>query len=347
MKILHILDERWDSGLTAYGLALASALQSLGHRVHVAALPGRPAYEESGRRGLPVRPVGSALAFRRWVGREKFDVLNAHTGSGHFLGWLGALGRSAALIRTRGDARPLELARRHALVYRRTDAVIAASRSIGAQYKAAGADLAAKVRVVHPGLDVPPFAPEPAGPLRFALVGRLDPIKGQVYFLEAVAHLKESLTDQEFILAGEEKNTTVSGLKAYAEKCGVSRWVRFAGRVPDAGAFMASCHVGVICSIGSEAVSRACLEWMSRGRPVVATAVGCLPELVDTGDNGFLVPTHSPKSLADVFLGLIKNPDFRRDMGRRAHAAALSRFSLDRFARETERVYLEALARRR
>lgn len=346
MKILHILDERWDSALTAYALTLAHAQSARGHAVWVAAKPGFYADREARRRGLSVLPLSSLLGLRWFVGRRKIDVVNAHTGSGHTMALWATAGRPAALVRTRGDARPVRKGFGQSWLLNRTDAVIAASRAIAGQYRSLHPSLESRLQVVYPGMEAVPEAPEPAGPLRFAMVARLDPIKGQTYFIEAVAGIREHLTDEEFIITGEPKNTTVGGLQRFAEKCGVSRWLRFAGRQEDIALFMGSCHAGVICSIGSEALSRVCLEWMAAGRPVIASAVGCLPELVSTGETGFLVPSHSPKALSDCLLGMIKNASFRRDMGLNARRAAEKRFGLDRFASETDDVYFDALMRR-
>lgn len=346
MRILHILDERWDSAITAYGLTLAEAQAARGHAVWVAVKPGLYADREARKRGLTVHPLNSFIGFRWFVGRKKFDVVNAHTGSGHTLALWGVAGRPTALVRTRGDARPVDKRMGQKGLLERTGAVIAASRSIAAQYRAQFPFLEGRLHTIYPGLVLRPASPEPAGPLRLAIVGRLDPIKGQTYFLEALSLIKDALTDQEFLIVGEPKNTTVGGLQRMADKCGVGHWVKFLGRQPDILSFMATCHAGVICSIGSEALSRVCMEWMSAGRPVIATAVGCLPELVATGQTGFLIPSHSPKTLADCVLGMIKNQSFRREMGENARRAAETRFGIDRFVAETDNVYFDALMRR-
>jgi glycosyltransferase involved in cell wall biosynthesis len=280
------------------------------------------------------------------VRRRGVEVVNAHTGSGHAWAWWGTAGRRAALVRTRGDARAVSRNPGHAWLFRRTDAVVGASGCIAAQYQAAFPEAADRVWTVYPGSDVPEPAPEPAGPVRIALLGRLDPVKGQSYFLEAVEQLRPVLKDEEFIVAGEQKNTPLEELKRAADKLHVSRWVRFVGRQESAASFMASCHAGVVASVGSEALSRACLEWMAAGRPVVATAVGCLPELVQSGENGFLVPPRSPGALASCFRGLLEQPELRREMGRKARERARKDFSLERMAQETEKVYESALRRR-
>jgi glycosyltransferase involved in cell wall biosynthesis len=135
-------------------------------------------------------------------------------------------------------------------------------------------------------------------------------------------------------------------LRQQVEKHRLCRWVQFLGRQKDILEFMGTCHAGVIASVGSEAVSRVCLEWMSRGRPVAATAVGCLPEWVREGETGFLVPPQNPETMAERLVQLIQNPILRQNMGRRAHAAAQAQFSLPVFAERMEAVYQQALKRR-
>lgn len=347
MKILHILDERWDSALTAYGLFLAEAQKKDGQDVVVAARPGRFAFESAKIKSIPTVPLSNPAVFRSWVGRAGIDVLNAHTGAGHALGWLSVLGRPIALVRTRGEARRIRRNVLHAPLYHRTDAVIAASTQIAEQYLSAFPSVKSSLWVVYPGLDVKSFEPEPPGRLRLALVARLDPVKGQFVFLEALSLIKDHLKDEEFLITGEEKNTRVKDIYDRVESLGLEHWVHISGRQPDAGAFMRSCHSGVIASVGSEALSRVCLEWMAAGRPVVASAVGCLPELVSTGENGFLVPPNSPDVLSKAILKLIRDGDLRRKLGKRAHEMAVERFSVNRFVRETQIIYKRAVDARR
>src|SRR5438045_1121472 len=89
MRILQILDVRWDSGIMRYGLSLASALKERGHDVRVWALPGKAPYAEAEKLGLPVRPCDRPfwrfLELRKELQREPPDVVNAHSGNGHSL----------------------------------------------------------------------------------------------------------------------------------------------------------------------------------------------------------------------------------------------------------------------
>jgi hypothetical protein len=169
VKILHILDEPWDSGLTSYGLAAARALKGRGHDVWVAARPGLAAARQAGEMGFPLLSWGSALALRRRAGTIGFDVVNAHTGRGHSLGFFITRFRPTALVRTRGEARRLVPRPGQGFLFRQTDAVIAASKTLGEVYAARFPFLMDKLSVVYPGVEMPPVTPEPPGPLRLVM----------------------------------------------------------------------------------------------------------------------------------------------------------------------------------
>jgi glycosyltransferase involved in cell wall biosynthesis len=131
--------------------------------------------------------------------------------------------------------------------------------------------------------------------MRVGVLGRLDPVKGQAFFIEAVGLMKDHLNERNLLDCRGREKYGPTRIGTSGGSLGVERWVRFLGRVPDAGAFMNDCHVGVIASVESEAVSRAALEWLARGRPLVATDVGALPEMVLNGDNGFWFPHGTPR----------------------------------------------------
>jgi glycosyltransferase involved in cell wall biosynthesis len=106
---------------------------------------------------------------------------------------------------------------------------------------------------------------------------------------------------------------------------------------------LARCRVGVVASVGSEAVSRAALEWMAAGRPVVASRVGCLPDLVIEGETGFLVPPANPRALAQALARFLQEPGLAERMGAAGRRRFDEKFSLGRFADETESLYAQVL----
>jgi glycosyltransferase involved in cell wall biosynthesis len=128
-------------------------------------------------------------------------------------------------------------------------------------------------------------------------------------------------------------------LQNQATVLGISHAVRFLGFQESAEAFMKSCAIGVIASIGSEEISRACLEWFAVGRPVVGTLVGSIPELIEPDETGFLVAPNDSAALAHAILTLLRAPHQKEVMGRKAHQQALSKYSASRQKEQLLAVY--------
>ena len=125
---------------------------------------------------------------------------------------------------------------------------------------------------------------------------------------------------------------------------GLEGIVEFPGRVEDKWAFLASCRVGVVASIGSEAVSRATLEWMALGRPVVASRVGGIPDMVEEGVTGLLVEPGDSAALANALNTILKDAELAQRLGRAGRARWEQAFGLAAFYEKTQTVYNEATA---
>ena len=87
------------------------------------------------------------------------------------------------------------------------------------------------------------------------------------------------------------------------------------------------------------------MEAMEAGRPILATAVGGVPELIDHGVNGLLVPPDDPKALAAAILRLEGDPALRKRLADEARLRAAEQFTAERFAAETGALYEKVLAR--
>jgi glycosyltransferase involved in cell wall biosynthesis len=118
----------------------------------------------------------------------------------------------------------------------------------------------------------------------------------------------------------------------------------FTGRRDDISAVTADLSVAVLPSL-REAQGISILEAMARCRPVVASAVGGIPEVITSGVDGLLVPPASPADLADAIVSLARSPELRERLGRAGRATVVERFSIDAQVRRTEEVYDEELLR--
>jgi len=347
MKILQMVDVPWDSGLAHYALALAQGLQKKGHQVFVSAIPGEKPWHKAHRLGLKTIPLVSLKGLRplrRFLRDHHIDLINAHTGSTHSLAVAAALGQKIAVVRTRSDARAVKRRPGSRFLYKHTQRAIAAADYIRDSFLRELKLPPRKVVTVYQGIPVEafPVEPFPKTPV-IGIVARLDPVKGHRYLIEAMPMLLASYPDLRLRIVGQEENIKMRELSAIAARLRVSHHVDFLGYQSNVGKVMSECSIGAVSSLGSEAVSRVALEWMACGRPVVATKVGCLPEIVLPKVTGYLVESKDAPALAVALAKLLHDPAKALAMGQEAQRQARERFAMGLFIDKTLEVYKAAL----
>jgi len=179
-----------------------------------------------------------------------------------------------------------------------------------------------------------------------AYVGRVDiNHKGLDTLIKAIPMVLKKVREARFIIAGPDWGDMES-LKKTASKLNVMERVTFTGSVPRKEKIKIYA-MAKLCVFPSniEPFGIAILEAMSSGKPIVATNVGGIPELIKNGWTGILVPPRNPRALADAVSYLLLNPDEATKMGERARAVARN-YSWDNVVDKILRVY-EALASHR
>jgi glycosyltransferase involved in cell wall biosynthesis len=173
------------------------------------------------------------------------------------------------------------------------------------------------------------------------VVGRLIPIKGHDVLLRALAVAREQLPDLTLELAGD--GPLEPELRASVTRLGLDDAVAFLGRVALAGPVFERAEVVVVPSFG-EGFGLVALEAMERGRPVVASDVGGLPEIVDDGRTGVLVPSGDADALAEAIVSVAGDRARAALMGAAGRDRALEEFSQERCTDRIEAIYGAALA---
>ena len=214
----------------------------------------------------------------------------------------------------------------------------------------------AKVRVVPNGVDLARLGQHrPRAEVRrelglsettpvVGLVARLDHWgKGHKEFLSALATLKDRYPIEALIIGGGRREGEVEQLAA---DLGLAGRVHFLGQRPDVPDLLAALDIFVLPS-HSEGVSLALLEAMGMGLPVIATAVGGLPEVVRHEKNGLLIPARDPEALAQALARLLAEPDLAGKLGENARKDVAENFSLERLGREINEIYAELSGSRR
>jgi glycosyltransferase involved in cell wall biosynthesis len=181
----------------------------------------------------------------------------------------------------------------------------------------------------------------PVGPV-IGTIARLDPQKGLPHFLDMAEHVLATVPRATFCIAGEGPQR--SDLEAIIRDKGLTDRVLLLGHQTDAARCLAAMDIFVLPSV-YEPFGLVLAEAMAMRKPVVATSVGGIPEVVADGVTGMLVPSGDGAALADAVLGYLADPTLARRHGRAGRARAEEHFSMERVMREMEGLYDEMLSR--
>lgn len=173
--------------------------------------------------------------------------------------------------------------------------------------------------------------------VRVAFIGRLSPVKGVDVLLQALAMLKED-TNPPITLQIMGVGDEAVNLKRQAEELGVADQVAFMGYCPDAAARLAECDI--FCLPSREDMGPlVCVEAMAQAKPIVSTLVGGIPEMVQDGKTGLLVPPGDATALAKAIARLAQDALLRQTMGAAGRQRYENLYTQESMARSTYKVY--------
>jgi glycosyltransferase involved in cell wall biosynthesis len=206
---------------------------------------------------------------------------------------------------------------------------------------------------IHYGLPFDHAAPPRPGAVRrefklpaeapiIGIVGRLTEQKGHRTLLHAFARLLDEHPAARLLVVGEGELRP--DLQTLARELNIAGRVIFTGYRDDASRLMADFDVLAVPSLW-EGFGLVLLEAMDAARPVVASRVSAIPEIVLDGETGLLVPPGDAQALASALGQLLDDPTLAAEMGRRGRERLRSHFSVERMVDETERVYRGLLER--
>ena len=312
--------------------------------------------------GVPVEVIDEAddeLAIRElsaWLRREEIDLVHSHMYRAEVVGTRAAVAAGTPVIMATVHSSRVRAPSDVSLLASLTpsmDRLIVPSESIQRKVVAEGR-VGARFAVIPNGVDLSRFASPaprcafrrefgvPSHALLLGVVARLEPEKGHQFLLDAMPIILRGAPDTWLAIVGE--GSSLAALRAQASSLGVAERVVFTGRREDVSALTADLTVAVLPSV-REAQGISILEAMARRVPVVASAVGGIPEVVTSGVDGLLVPPADPAALAEAVLRLLRDEALRRRIGEAGYATVRDRFSIDAQVRRIEAVYNEELTR--
>ena len=322
-----------------------------------------------------ITALGDAVAVARLVSlirRERPHVIHTHTAKA------GAVGRMAALL-AGGSPRPIVVHTFHGHVLRgyfgpvrttafrllerwlarASDALVAVSPQVRDDLVALGVAPAEKFAVLRLGIEVGErVAAADNGSIRkearktlglrdgrfvVGWIGRMTAVKRTEDVLLGLRALRERGVDAVLCMVGDGPGR--GEVERQAHELGLARYCLYLGYQEDVAPWLAAMDAFVLPS-GNEGTPASAIEALAAGKPVVATRVGGVPDVVREGETGFLVDPGDVEALGDRLARLAHDPELRERMGRAGRRQMPSRYAVDRLVDDVDRLYRSLLEAR-
>jgi glycosyltransferase involved in cell wall biosynthesis len=310
---------------------------------------------------LKPQDLQAVIKLYRLIREQKPHIVNTHTAKAGFLGRIAAnMARVPVIIHTYhghvlhgyyGRVKNDVLRRMERALGHLTDCIIAVDPQVKrdlVDYRVAPPE---KIVVVPYGLHLEPylacethrgeFRRELGLPIEAKLVGivgRIFPIKNHRLFLDAATLVAQREPGARFVIVGD--GTLRPEMEDHAHRMGIADRVIFTGWRQDLPRVYADLDLLAVTS-NNEGTPFSAIEAMAAGCPVVATRVGGLPDLIQEGQTGYLVPPGDARAVAEAMLGLLHAPETAHHMGQAARARVRDYYAVHRLIRDTEQLYLK------
>ncbi|MBM3277977.1 MAG: glycosyltransferase family 4 protein [Candidatus Handelsmanbacteria bacterium] len=374
-RILQLVTRLAVRGVPRHVLDLSEGLRHRGHQVEIVAGQSEPGegelWEEARQRGIPttflpalrrpLSPAADAAAFAglwRHLARTRPQLVHTHISKAGVLGRLAArlAGVPVVLHTYHGQVEEVEgrgpqgrlLRAAEALAASCSDALIAVSADTAAGLQALGVGRAGQYRLIRNGIDLERFAPQatPPAPVTgsplLGSVASLTPEKGLELLIAALPSLAAMHPLLRLCIVGE--GPLRPALEAQIRALGLEGRVDLAGNTPDVRPYLRAFDL-VVTPSRREGQGRVLMEALALGRPVLAARVGGIPELIEHGQQGWLVPPEDPEALGQGAAHLLANPGLCAALAQRGRQRALREFGLDTMIAQVEALYAELLGR--
>ena len=362
LKIAQVNLEPDYGGAERHVQMLAHGLQTQGHDVTLICHPNGRLRQEAERARIRTLTLhtGSQLApsaplrLASQLRRERPDVLHLHTSKDYLCGAIaGRLANVPVVVLTRHMLLPLKPLMR--CVYARVDAVVCLTQGLAAllQSQQLPAD---KLHLMYGAIDLAPFTtPISAESVRqtrqdwnacpeevlMGCIGRLVEGKGQDVLLEAAARCRARRLPLRLILVGSGPQKTA--LQMLARQLGLSAYVHFADFQEDIPRILAALDIVAVPSTVEELLPLVILEALAARRPVVASQVGGVSEIIADNSVGLLVPPGNVEALANALCCLASDADLRQKLGNSGANRVQTCFALPRLLQDTQNLYSQLL----
>ncbi|MBN2284808.1 MAG: glycosyltransferase [Tissierellales bacterium] len=356
MTVMFIIDLLGPFGGAERSLnLLARGLIGHGHRIIICCLKGGESYRKLEQEGFYVENLNIDKLYNadglralsrliKLVRQERVSAIMTYHESSDFFGILISMLTRTPIISNRRDM-GFKLKLKHIWLYRLInrffDGIVAVSYAVKEAVLKTQWAKTSNVVVIHNGVDLSSSSdgasictPDKAvydECLNVCCLANIRQIKGHKYLIKAAKLAVERFPNVRFHFIGcyDMDDAYFKDIQKQIQTLQIQDTINFIGEIRhvDVSTMFAAIDISVLPSL-SEGLSNTLLESMLAGKPVVATAVGGNPEVVEDGKSGFLVPPRDPHAMAEAILKLLGNSELRREMGHQGRMRVQEEFSV-------------------
>jgi glycosyltransferase involved in cell wall biosynthesis len=368
LRILQTNFHKYMVGESRRVLAKVHGLQQRGHYV-VLASPAKSAIikraQDMGlntftgvqfRSGFhPISEWRDIWTLRRLIKERRINIVHTH---GSKDSWAGALAAwlsfdNVKVVRTRHNHYPVSRHLFNRWLYRRlTHRLVAISQYIKASFTKDNFVPPEKISLIYSAVDTTKFNPAADGQAfrqelgveadeqLVGMVAFVIPRKGHKYFLEAATEILRAAEKRKlkFVIVGDGDDNLEAELKAQVQRAGLAKQILFTGFRPDVAPVLAGLDVFVLPTL-EEALGMAIIEALAMEKPVVATRVGGVPEMVRHMETGLLVPPKDAARLSEAITTLLHDDKLARRLAKNGRKLVEREFSTTAMVNKTEELY--------
>ena len=356
MNILQILPELNVGGVETGTVDFAKYLVDHGHKSIVISNGGSlvSVLESQGSKhyALPVHRknlltmIHLVKDVRRIIDKENIDIVHARSRVPAWIAWFACRGTKADFVPTCHGYYQSKL---FSSVMGFGKLVIVPSRAIGRHMIEDFGVTAQAIRHIPRSVDVGKFTfrkdfLHESAPRTVAIIGRITPLKGHTYFLQAMSQVARSMPYVRIWVIGDvppDKLDYKKELEELVDRLGLKKYVEFLGNRVDIPELLKQIDVVVLSTVTQEAFGRVILEAQAAGVPVVATKVGGVMDIIDDEKTGLSVMPRDVPSMARQVLRLLRDPALGRQLAKAALEKIHRQYLLEHQAEKTLAVYEE------
>ena len=363
-SVLHVIDNLNPGGTEKQCFEIANRTRGEDFSTHLLTLNASgPLLKKFETAGIPVREYHISGGFYRprsllqiwriaqYMRKEKFDIVQTYGFYSSIPGILSAkIAHVPVVIAGKRDMN--EVLPRHSIfaekwVWRFSDAIVVNAKRIKDYLVHSEKIENEKIKVIYNGVDVHETdndscrSQEP-GSVVVGMVANFREQKDHATYLEAAKIVIEKKAGVRFVLIGSGPRETE--MKEYSKRLGLDGSVTFLGRQTgqELYAAMQQLSVSVLVSF-NEGVPNVLLESMALGIPIIGNPSGGIPEIIEDGVNGFLIPYKRPDLLAEKILYLLSHSKSAEEMGRAGQEKAMKEFSYSTMSERFRQLYQQLL----